>query len=306
MRKFLLSILSIMFLAHSLNAQSYYTQYFDGADTSALNSLLIELDTSSSNIWQIGPPQKVLFNSAATVPNVIVTDTINNYPPGNTSSFSFQVINQFGFQGVLALQWMQKLDLDTNYDGGLIEFSVNDGLTWENAFNNPYVYNFYGFNNENHDTLVSGENAFSGTDTTWRDIWLCLDLSWLSFQDTAMMRFTLKSDSVDNGREGWMIDNMMAHITIVHTLKNDPLPSYLNVFPNPASNIVHIEAQKLQQFHIIETMELYDAHGRLVESWRNIPTKFWINTEKYANGNYLLKVKTNIKSETIPLVIARQ
>ena len=304
MKKTLLTIFYILYLPWSMSAQGYYEQYFDGADTSALNSILIELDTSSTNIWQVGPPQKVIFNGAATVPNVIVTDTINNYPASNTSGFRFDLENNFGWFGILALQWMQKLDMEPDSDGGLVEFSIDGGLTWQNAFNNPYVYNFYGFLPANQDTLPNGDYAFSGTDTTWRNIWICFDISWMTtIPDTARFRFTFKSDSAGVAQEGWMIDNMSANITIIHTLKNDPLPAYLNVFPNPAANIVHVETEKIQEFHIIETMELVDQNGKVVKSWQNIPTKFWFNTEEFANGNYLLKVTTNLRSETIPLMI---
>ena len=168
-----------------------YSQYFDGADTSAFNSLLINIDTSSSNIWQIGQPQKIIFDTAATFPNAIVTDTSNYYPTNNTSSFSFGVDPQWFGWGILALQWKQKLDMDIDYDGGIIEFSSDTGNTWKNVFNNPYVYNFYGFDTANQDTLISGDYAFSGTDSTWKDIWLCFDLSWLSFSDSLMFRYTL-------------------------------------------------------------------------------------------------------------------
>ncbi len=306
MKKIYFTIALMIFAVRYSTAQ-FYTQYFDGADTVFANSVNVELDTSTTNIWQIGTPQKIIFDSAATVPNAIVTDTINNYPINDTSRFTIKILNQFAPWGVLAVQWKQKLDMDTTFDGGIVEFTTDHGLTWQNAFNNPYVYNFYGFQPANHDTLFSGVNAFSGTDSTWRDIWLCFDMSWMSqFPDTLMFRYTLISDSVDNGKEGWLIDNFMAHITFIHTVKEVEQENYLNVYPNPANDIVYIQAQKIMEFHIIEMMELVDPIGRVVDIWKNIPTKFWFDTNKYPGGQYYLKVKTNIKSETISLVITKQ
>ena len=56
---------------------------------------------------------------------------------------------------------------------------------------------------------------------------------------------------------------------------------------------------------IFEDMELINSTGELVKKWTNVPTKFWFDTGKFANGMYYLKVKTNIQSETIPLLIQR-
>lgn len=302
----LTAVLLLCFVRYS--TAQFYTQYFDGADTSIGNSIRITLDTSSQNVWQIGRPQKVIFDSAATQPNAIVTDTINFYPTNDTSRFIARVLINGWNWGIFALQWKQKLDMDTAHDGGIIEYSVDNGNTWVNVFNNPYVYNFYGFQTANQDTLPGGEFAFSGTDSTWRDIWLCFDMSWLqqfNWNDTALFRFTLLSDSVDNSKEGWLIDNMLAHITIIHTVKEVEQENYLNVYPNPANNIVHIQTQKIMEYHIIEQMELIDPLGRVVDKWTSIPTKFWFDTNKYNDGMYYLKVRTNIKSETLPLIISK-
>lgn len=291
--------------ASSLFAQ-YYQQYFDGADTTCnpnfmQSSLCIDIVNDSSNIWQVGMPQKVIFDSAATFRNALVTDTIRFYPTNNTSSFQFTVTPWVSW-GILAIQWKQKLDMDAGLDGGKIEFSADSGATWQNAFNNPYVYNFYGYTPSNADTLTNGDFVFSGTDSLWRDMWLCYDMSWM-WNRTLKVRFTFTSDSIDNNKEGWMIDNMFARITFFHTLTQAKQDKYLNVYPSPASDIIHIETEKIQDFHIIEQMVLVNSVGQVVEEWNQIPTKFFIDARKYADGLYYLKVKTNIKSDTVPILI---
>lgn len=281
-------------------------QYFDGADTSASNSIMIEIDTAAANIWQIGPPQKVIFDSAATFPNAIVTDTVKFYPANNTSSFRIRIANAwFSPWGILAMQWMQKLDMDTKYDGGFVEFSIDSGVTWQNAFYSPYVYNFYGFDPSNQDLIApSGEYAFSGTDSTWKNIWLCFDLSWInSVTDTVHFRFTLKSDSINNNKEGWMIDNMYTGITAIHTVNESEQEKYMSVSPNPTTGRVEITTKKLDQFHIIERMELVNMEGRVVQQWGTSPTKFYIDISNHPPGIYFLKVKTNINSETFKIIL---
>ncbi len=301
MKKKLFVISAFLFIFFQINAQSY-NQYFDGADTSANNSIIINYDTSSLNIWQVGRPQKIIFDSAATLPNALVTDTINLYPINNTSRFTFKIVPWVTW-GLLAIQWKQKLDMELHHDGAIIEYSIDTGNTWQNVFNDPHVYTFYGFQVANQDTLLSGEYAMSGTDSVWRDLWLCFDMSWLSFNDSIYFRYTFKSDSVNNNNEGWMIDNLMAHITILHPVKEVNKKDYLNIYPNPGKGVVNVEIQKIQDFHMIENMELITATGTLIKQWRNIPGKFWFDTSKFPDGIYFLKVKTNIKSETIPIVI---
>lgn len=304
MKKIYLTI-SILFLAIDYSiAQPSFNQYFDGADTSATNSIIIMLDTSSSNIWQIGKPQKIIFDSAATFPNALVTDTINNYPDSNVSRFTFKIVPWFNW-GILALQWKQKLDMDLHHDGGIIEYSVDTGVTWTNVFNDPHVYYLYGFLPTNQDTLPTSEYAFSGTDSTWRDVWLCFDMTWLSFNDSIYFRYTLKTDSINNNKDGWMIDNMMAHISIMHPVKEVDKNDYMNVYPNPAKDFVNIEMEKIQDFHIIEDMKFISQDGKILKEWKNEPTKFWFDVRNYPDGLYFLKVKTNLKSETIPIVIKR-
>jgi len=60
----------------------------------------VNFDNSTSNqciticnnsIWQIGSPQKTIFTSPFSPPNVIVTDTANPYPASDTSCFLISV-----------------------------------------------------------------------------------------------------------------------------------------------------------------------------------------------------------------------
>jgi hypothetical protein len=302
--KLLLLTFALVLTCSLTKGQAQYLQYFDGADTSVSNSIIIDIDTSSSNVWQIGKPQKVLFDSAATFPNAIVTDTLNPYPANNISRFQFVVPQpQSTPWGILALQWKQKLDMDQGQDGGLVEFSI-DGITWQNAFNNPYVYNFYGFNAPNADTLATGEYAFSGTDPNWRDIWLCYDLSWTwSVSDTVLIRYTLISDSANNNREGWMIDNMSAHITWVHTVKKGEGEEYMKVYPTATNGVLNIEGAHLTEYHIIESIEVINSEGKIVDKYGISPTKFRIDISKHPAGQYFIRIKTNLKTKTFPVIL---
>lgn len=298
MKTFTIFALLTLSIIPNYFSQEYY-QYFDGADTSVNNSLIIQMDQDTANIWQVGPPQKNIFDTAATYPNVIITDTINPYPPNNNSSFQFTIVPPMTW-GILALQWKQKLDLEHLSDGGKVEFSADGGITWENAFNNPNVYNFYGFDSSNVELT---EGYFTGTDTNWRDIWLCYEMSWMNLNDSIIVRYTLFSDTLNTGHEGWMMDNFITHLTWIHTVQEIGQDAYIRVFPNPTSDILYIETKKLKEYHIIEEMQLMNAQGQILESWKNIPTKYFINTKNYPDGNYFIKIHTNLKTETLPIEI---
>ncbi|MCT4580888.1 MAG: T9SS type A sorting domain-containing protein [Flavobacteriales bacterium] len=301
MRPYLILIISFLLSSLFIKAQ-YYVQYFDGADTSVNNSILIDLDSTSSNIWQVGPPQKSIFDSAATAPNALVTDTINFYPINNTSSFQYTIL-PWHMWGIIAIQWKQKLDMDQKADGGLIEFSTDGGTTWDNAFNNPYVYNFYGYDTSSIDTLNNGSVGFTGTDSTWKDIWLCYDMNWVSINDSIIIRHTFLSDSINNNKEGWLIDNMMMHVTWIHTINEKKQEDYMSVSPKLTSGIIDISTKKLDEFHIIEKIELINLEGKTVKKWGVSPTKFYIDISDQPNGIYLLNITTNKQAETFKIVL---
>src|SRR5690606_18356962 len=143
--RIILTLYLLLLLPFTSEAQWWYekTQYFDGADTGNVE-LKILIDTTRPNSWQIGRPQKQIFDSAATYPNVIVTDTINFYPVNDTSQFVVGRGGMFMTHDIFAFRWLQKLDLDS-LDAAIVEFSADSGITWHNAFTDPLAYNFYGF-----------------------------------------------------------------------------------------------------------------------------------------------------------------
>ncbi len=294
-----------LFLFCSLTGQSQFkTQYFDGSDTSLYNSIFVEMDSNAAKVWHIGPPQKSIFDAAATLPNAILTDTLLPYPDSTEASFfmSFDSVSWPWSYGVAALQWKQKLDLEHGRDFGRVEYSIDGGQSWDDPFDNPWVYNFYGFDSANVGITKDSIGAFTGQDSVWKDIWLCFDIFWFYQTDSLTVRFTLESDSNSSGQEGWMMDNFMAHTTWIHTLESFHQDEYLNVSPNPTNGRVNIRAKRKKEFHIIEEIKLFDSNGEILEEYHFVPTKFFVDLSSYPNGVYLLKVKTNFESETFKIV----
>ena len=286
--------LILFFTSYFGLAQVQLQQYFDGADTSIMYSLFPNISNDTNNIWQIGSPQKQIFHSASTIPYAIITDTINNYPVNNYSEFTIPlpVTNFSG--GILAMRWIQKLDLDSVKDFGKIAISSDDGITWENAVDNPYVYNFYGYQSSNVDYDLNGNPGFTGTDTTWRDIWFCLDQFYFSsLNDTILLKFSIESDSIENNKEGWVIDNLFFSETWVHTINENDIDQML-VYPTIVKNRLNLISKKTKEFNIIEKIDLISTDGKLIKQWGKSPTKFEIDISEVPSGTYLLLVKTSL------------
>ena len=306
--KQLYTLITLLFSSQILTAQVPHYQYFDGANTNPSNSIIVGIQTSTMNIWQIGKPQKTLFSSASTTPNVIVTDTINYYPKNNVSTFTFAIVNPYWPSTgpfIAALRWKQKLDMDQGLDGGIVEYSTNSGTTWVNAMNNSNVYLYYGWQPSSKDTLPSGQFCFSGTDAVWRDIWLCMGFPILNLNDSIMMRFSFKSDSVNTNKEGWMIDNMMDYFTVMHPVKSISQIENLNVYPNITSGILNVEAIKHGDKGNIMFIELYDLTGKLIESYGQNNSKVVLDISKYPDGMYNLKVVSDVISSNFPIILQK-
>lgn len=282
----------------TVHSQGNYNQSFDGPQP---NSFSVTLVPSANNTWQIGKPQKTFFNAAKSAPRVIVTDTLNPYPVNDASAFVFGVRVNTSGNYIYALRWVQKLDMDAGLDGGIVEFS-NDKVNWQNAHNNANSYQFYGFTPSSKVTLPSGEYAFSGRDTTWRDLWLCVKSSYAQQNDTLYFRFSLKSDGIQNNKEGWMIDNFRFETTILHPVKEISQIDPVVVYPNITTGIVNVEMKKLKDSDGIDDIELIDESGRVVERFGKNYTKVVLDISNHKPGLYYLRVTSHNKTQLFKVV----
>jgi hypothetical protein len=295
--------LFLLFAAITNTHAQVHFQYFDGADTLP-TSVIVTLVPDTANVWQIGRPHKTLFDSAATFPNAIVTDTVAPIPTSNSSSFIVSIHPYTVGPFIRAYQWKQKLDLQKKINGGIVEFSTDSGAHWENAFNNPHVYSYYGFLPYSQDTLLSGEYALSGTDTVWRDIWLCLPTHIVLSTDSMLVRFTLKTDTLFTNKEGWMIDNIMVHPTFMHTAsKLIKETDAINVFPTVTKGIVQIGAKRTYKLTGIRKMQLINAAGKVVCEYGSSAVNTSIDISRFPAGEYYLKVTTNLNSNSFKIIL---
>ena len=83
------------------------TLHFD--DTTSTQYFYVDTNVTG-NVWQIGKPQKTLFDSAYSAPNALVIDTLNSYPTDNLSNvyMSFTVA-----EGLMLFRFTHKYGTDT-------------------------------------------------------------------------------------------------------------------------------------------------------------------------------------------------
>lgn len=250
------------------------------------------IDTATTNnIWQMGQPQKTFMNAASTIPNALITDTINFYPPDNYSTVNMKL---FITQPITDFFFTHKFDTDTMQDGGTIELSIDDS-TWHNLLdsfywssNNEQVWsglNFY----SNNDTVVSLNNkpGFSGKSNGW----ISSHFTFYRFKDSSQLdtfrlRFVFASDSINTNKEGWVIDNIS--IFAYHVGINDyNLADYL-IYPNPTSGIIKFSGIN----KVVRQLSVYNSIGQCLLIFKN-PNLDMIDLTNLDSGLYVLSFATD-------------
>ena len=299
-----LFICSLLFTFIS-SAQWNFYQYFDGADTLEGESLFIELEDSTNNIWQIGEPQKSVFDEASTTPNALVTDTLNSIPDSNYSAFVFGIHPELiYFSGVIAVNWNQKLDFEEGKEFGFVEFSLDTGNTWFNIFSTPEVYNVYGHEFVNEAISPSGETGFTGQDTAWKNLWFCIwTYDFPTTIDTMIMRFRIETDTAEHDSEGWMIDNIISEPTFFHTLAEKSRDKQFTLYPTLANTgEVRLKYNgNYQQEN--NSVWIYSAQGSRIYENLAYQSNESIDVSALAPGKYFVRIKTGDKNELHELII---
>ena len=262
------------------------------------NDFSIEIDsTIDSNIWQIGPPVKPIFSSAFSLPNAIVTDTINNYPINNTSTFEFEIDfssfwTQFPYFMVL---WNQKMDCEVGVDGGIIEVSYDSAQTWINIFeDHPFQPNQIG--NINMSVLHNGEMGISKVDSEWEQVGFCWFGSNGKPIGKILYRFTFVSNNTESNQEGWMIDNFISYETVIDAVddifKNNNNALNVEIYPNPAQDEINLKID--DQISKNGWVQIMDLTGTLVLRHElNNTGNSSIDISNLQLGHYILVVKNS-------------
>lgn len=288
MKKFSLLIsLSLILLAFSTHAQ-----FINDLNTFEAPDSLLHIDTSLiDNIWQIGRPSKIFFDSAWSIPNAILTDTLQSYPTNNFSAFTIKVYDPaWNIPGdeVTSISYFHKFDTDSLHDGGYIEFSYDAGVNWINISN---LFGFYySQNGMPNPTIGNGNAAYTGRSYGLPGGWRSDSFVWCNITNSInYIRFVFYSDSIPGNKEGWMIDNIGLHLEICEGIRESRNDNLITLFPNPVDDQLNLK-EILQNRD--GSVQIFDFTGKLVFENLNFGGKP-IDTYNMINGVYLLKYADN-------------
>lgn len=197
-----------------------------------LDHLFIDMVNFPQNTWQVGPPQKATFNYANSEPNVIVTDTLNFYPPDNYSGFTIKNLATNGFiYGLEFFYGAYYVQADSLNDFGLMEFSPDNGDSWIDMINDT-VYNL----NINWSTpkpvLTGSSNGWKYFEVMMMDIGSVFNIQE---GDTLLFRFTFSSDNIPENLDGLMYDDLCFYQMIEGISEIHFKPLETSIYPNPSS-----------------------------------------------------------------------
>lgn len=316
MRKNLLFLIAFLTLGATSNAQHIIDGYpmdstsytFEVGDSLTRRVFdryapcVITLDTTDTHLWQIGKTHKPFFTDSTDTTYAIMTDTANVYPINANDWFVLKMIHP-PFN--MIIDFWHKYQTTAGHDGGIVEFSIDSGTTWQNVLGNCHVdstdFGSSGINTDNFygksDTLLTGEQAFSGISNGWQysriQFFTGLPIrktgggtscSWISAN--IYLRFRFESDSVADSLDGWIIDNIKieqdhyegAVRSVARTLDS-------RIYPNPSTDgIFNFPPLDNEQNCNIE---ITNALGQSVIS---IPYCHKINLQNYPNGVYFYRI----------------
>lgn len=247
----------------------------------------VQIDTVSNpdNTWQIGSPDKAVFNIAYSSPNVIVTDTANPYPVNDTSSFTVIHIAGYGWSS-----GYPKVDIGGYYfvhsdsltDYGYIDFSADMGNTWYRA-DSMLGYCSWGAQEE--------LPIFTGNSNGWQHFYYCLEVpATVNAGDTILYRFNFISDFNQTNKDGLMFDNLHFE-DWAESVQEVQDENSISIFPNPVSERLNIRKTKSVDVEDIQVMNL---SGQILIT--NIPINSEsIDVSSLPKGIYYLKYSSNKK-----------
>lgn len=298
-------IILVAFAGRQAHAQwSYDSVSFETPATQ------IVIDPAGNNLWQVGSPQKVFFNSAHAGTKAILTDTLNPYPQNDTASFTYIIRDPYTKTCFTSMEFWHKYDMDSPGDRGIIDASYDGGNSWVIVSDTSWVSpwgSFFWWDQDFHEATSSTTNHnldITGTS----DGWIKSRFSWQWFiavdkdtiianPDSLMIRFTFISDGIETNKEGWMIDDILTSSAGWEScggIKGNTQSAGITVFPNPFSARATVNATKVLSN---ATLTVYNSLGKIVQQQKEISGQtFTLSRENLPNGIYFIRLTDENKT----------
>lgn len=282
------------------------TLHFD----TGLPAYLIIDTTQPNNCWQVGAPSKGAFTSAFSPPNVLITDTVHFFPPGNTSSFTLHLAPDSNlFINCIGEGWItfrHRYAFDSLKAGGYIEIRYNEYFTgqwtpWVNiALDSLPIFAIMDPAYYPGDTITGGIPAYTGYSGGWKQAtfqWLWMMMVKGNpedvFMDKLEIRFTANSMAANDSTAGWMIDDLAIYLREcsgnVQENQQDSFSS--RAAPNPGNTDIRILTD--EPVNEDADVSVFSRDGSLVEQIRaRAGEPIVLRSSGYASGQYTYRMVT--------------
>lgn len=278
----------------------------------------IVIDTVGGNVWQIGKPQKIFFDSSHSGSKAMLTDTLNAYPPNDTSSFIYVIRNPYTQTCLTCMEFWHKYDMGSTGDQGLIDASYDGGNSWVLVKDSFYVLpigSSFMWNSDYHastGSFTSHPLITTGTSDGWIQSSFCWQ--WylpvnpdtiISNPDSLLIRFTFMADSIADNSEGWMIDDIVtssAGLEMCSGTKESYDKERVTVSPNPFSTQAILQTEKTFKN---ATLNICNSLGQPIRQVKNISGQLIIlNRDNLPGGLYFLQLTQDKKIlKTVKVII---
>ena len=298
--------LALFYSMRILHAQapgdSLYMFFDDASDNLQLDSVY------PAGCWQIGAPSKTVFTSAYSPGRALVTDTVLPYPDSTTCYAEFTLVSMDEAYMGRSVLYHQRLDMAP---GNTAEVEVFD--PWSMAWHRFGVgWDEWAYA-DNWNLANDGSGYFwSDTVSAWQEIWLespCMGVlaghdeepdRW--YEPEMRLRFVFKSQTNTEDRDGWMIDNLRAGVSLCAGGVAEETVSGFLMFPNPADTQLTLEPEDSWSKDVV--VEMRRSDGALVKRkpWTGSKTMS-LATSELPNGLYFVTVQSEGRSSSSRVVV---
>lgn len=268
---------------------------------------LISIDSTVLYDWQIGIPNKPFFDSAMSKPMAILTDTVKPYSPNTLSRFELKIPNLAFINMIFGFS--HKYQTDTLTDGGYIEISHDNGVTWKNVMLYDSVYHPIHFFTENMysstDSLIDGNIGFSGKSNNW----VHSRIQWIwafpikTIPDTIRLRFNFISDSIQTNKAGWMIDDIHISWAWFNSINEHFNDDQVKIFPNPSEGILNFDIDEVVPLPMALT--IYDLMGNKCYEQQIFSRSEQISFNPTINGIYGYKLSRDLQTLMVGKIMVK-
>jgi Zn-dependent metalloprotease len=188
------------------------------------------------------------------------TKMIHGYDRSQKSDSSIQMTSSIVLPANAFMHFKHAFEIENNYDGGVIEYSLNNGASWIDA---GALIDRNGYQNMLNNTVnpLDGRNVFSGSSHGYTSTRLALGA--LGGQ-SVKFRFRMGTDN-SVGQLGWSIDDVRIYRCVVNDQDHDGVPDSTDNCPTiPNANQANFDGDSLG-----DVCDPDDDNDGMTDAWEN-------------------------------------